>query len=95
MKDDVYLDARSGKLERTKASSPSNRTIVRETEQKSREENCGGADLPRPGPVPTPTALLNDPWLWAVGAGVVAVVACLGLCHSDDPISPARPSGSK
>jgi len=67
-----------------------NRSLVNEGEQKSREENCGGA-YQRPS-LPGIGAALNSPW--AIGAAVVGVgaIACLGLCHDDDPVSPSKPN---
>lgn len=88
---DVYIDARSKNQQQIKQSEHSNRDLVQQGEQKSREEKCGGDYLK----APTPTgigAALNSPW--ALGAGGVAIgtIACLGLlCHGDDPVSPAWP----
>jgi hypothetical protein len=66
-----------------------NRSLVHEGEQKSREEKCGGAYLK-----PDAAALggvLDSPYaIIAAGAGVVAI-ACFGLCHDEDPLSPAKP----
>jgi hypothetical protein len=89
---DVYIDARSKKLQQIKQPEHSNRDLVRQGEQKSRDEKCGGAYLNGPTAMPGIGAALNSPW--AIGAGMVAVgtIACLGLlCHGDDPISPAYP----
>ena len=44
-KNDVYIDARSKKPQEAKNPSRSSRDLVREGEQKSREEKCGGAYL--------------------------------------------------
>lgn len=64
--------------------------IVHAGEQSTREERC---DAP---PSPRQTAHAIGPFLdswWAKGAGiaVVGTLACLGLCHGDDPISPYKP----
>ncbi len=44
LKNDVYIDARSKNPQQAKQSAHSSRITVREGEQKSREEKCGGAD---------------------------------------------------
>ena len=93
LKNDVYINEKSKNEnpEREKPSARSDRTIVRESEQKSREEKCAGAYL-NPSSAPAGRgAILNS--IWAKGGGVVAIGAltCLGLCHGDDPISPIRP----
>ncbi len=89
---DVYIDAKS--KERTqvrKSSSRSTREIVREGEQKSREEECGGAYIK--GATPEALgALMNSPWAVGVGAATVGGLTCWALCRSDDPISPSKPS---
>ena len=88
-KSDVYIDARK-KAQESKNPSRSSRDLVREGEQKSREEKCGAAYLKaetRPGI----DALLNSTWAKMVAASAVGVVVCLGLCHDDDPVSPAKP----
>lgn len=91
LKSDVYLDSRSTNQRQMRLSRQSEREIVRESEQKSRDEKCGGAEVrqstPRPGIGPN----LNSHWALILGGGVVGAVACLGLCHDDDPISPVDP----
>ena len=47
LKNDVYIDARSSNPQQARQSSRSSRVTVREGEQKSREEKCGGAYLNR------------------------------------------------
>jgi len=93
LKNDVYIDARSGNLQQTKQSAHSTRVTVREGEQKSREEKCAAGDLRTPGSgLPGLGAIMNSPW--AIGAGLagVATMICLGLlCRNDDPISPTKP----
>jgi hypothetical protein len=93
-KSDVYLDAHSNNLQQAKKSTQSDRSVVRETEQKSRDENCGAADPKKgAGSGGTPGPWLNNPWV--VGGAGVAIVAgaCIALCRSEDPISPSNPSG--
>ncbi len=86
LKSDVYIDARERNFQPAKQSARSNRVIVREGERKSREEKCGAAS-----PRPSKGAILNSPW--AIGAGAVGlgILGCVGLCHSDDPVSPTKP----
>lgn len=91
-KSDVYLEAQSSRLQQAKKSTQSDRSIVRETEQKSREEKCGAADPPKGSGVAAGTGgLLNNPWVIGGAAAAVAAGVCIGLCHSDDPISPSKP----
>jgi hypothetical protein len=92
LKNDVYINASSNNPKQAKQSGHSDRIIVREGEQKSREEKCGAADLKTPGAVAGKGAIMNSPW--AIGAGVAGIGAalCFGLlCHGDDPVSPTKP----
>jgi hypothetical protein len=92
LKSDVYIDARSKNPKDAKQSGHSDRIIVREGEQKSREEKCGAAYLKTPGAIAGKGAIMNSPW--AIGAGVAGVGAalCFGLfCQNDDPASPTKP----
>lgn len=91
LKSDVYLDARSSNVQPVKKSAQSNRSIVRETEQKSRDENCGGAQPPRGSGVGAGAgAWLNNPWVIG-GAAAAAVAVCIGICRREDPLSPDSP----
>ena len=91
LKADVYIDAHPKSLQQmNERERERNRSLVHEGEQKSREENCGGA-YQTPS-APGIGAVLNSPY--AIGAGAVGIGAmtCLGLfCHDDDPVSPAKP----
>jgi hypothetical protein len=88
---EVYIDARSKKLQQIKQPEHSNRDLVRQGEQKSRDEKCG-AGYPNPTTdMPGIGAVLNSPWAIVVGGVAVGVIGCLGLCHGDDPVSPAKP----
>lgn len=92
LKSDVYIDARSNNPKDAKQSAHSVRVIVREGEQKSREEKCGAAYQQTPGAIAGQGAIMNSPW--AIGAGVAGVGAalCFALCdRRDDPISPIKP----
>jgi hypothetical protein len=88
VKSDVYLDARSRNFKETKPGK-SNRTIVRQGEQKSRSEKCGAAEERSPDYVPAKDAILNSPWV-KFGGGLIGLT-CLELCHGDDPVSPSKP----
>jgi hypothetical protein len=89
LKSDVYIDEHRKNLQPGKEPDQRDRTIVHEGEQKSREERCAGAYLP--SNVSGAGAILNSPWTIGVAAAVVGTVACLGLCHGDDPLSPHKP----
>ena len=90
LKGDVYIDARSKNPKDVKQPTRSTRDLVRETEQKSREEKCGSAYL-KPDRIPGIDGILNSPIAISIGAAMVAAVTCLGLCRSDDPVSPYKP----
>lgn len=90
LKSDVHIDARSKNAHDVKSPSRSTRDLVRETEQKSREEQCGGAYL-KPDRIPGINGILNSPVAVAIGGAMVAAVTCLGLCRPDDPVSPSKP----
>jgi hypothetical protein len=89
-KSDVYIDAKASNVQNAKQSSKSERTIVRETEQKSRDERCG-ATAARPAVVGAGPVALSSPWAIGTGAAAVGAIICLGICHGDDPVSPSRP----
>lgn len=89
---DVYIDARSKNPQEIKHPERSSRDIVRQGEEKSRDEKCGGAYMNQPPAMPGLGAVLNSPWAVATGVAGIGAVACLGLlCRNDDPASPARP----
>ena len=87
LKDDVYIDAHSKNTQSTKEREK-NRSIVHEGDQKSREEKCGGGYSPNAAAT---GRLLNSPYAVGGAAAGIAAIACMGLCHNDDPISPAKP----
>jgi hypothetical protein len=89
-KSDVYIDSRAKKAREAKNPSRSTRDIVREGEQKSREEKCG-APYMRGDNVPGLGAVMNSMWAKIVAGGAVSAVVCLGLCPDDDPASPSKP----
>jgi hypothetical protein len=87
-KNDVKLHVHGGTLRKAK-SDKSFDIIVREGEEATRQERCGAVN-----PAQTAGAsgaALNNPWTIGTAGVVVAGVACLGLCHDDDPISPWKP----
>ena len=87
LKNDVYLEARSRRLQDVKQSGRSERSIVREGEQKSREESCGGAKK-----FPASSGgFLNSPYTVGTATGVIVGVGCWALCRGDNPVSPDRP----
>jgi hypothetical protein len=87
---DVFIDSRAKKAQEAKNPSRSSRDIVRESEQKSREEKCGAVYM-RGDNVPGLGALMNSMWAKIIAGGAVGAVVCLGLCHGDDPASPSKP----
>lgn len=89
-KSDVYIDSRAKKAQEAKNPSRSTRDIVRESEQKSREEKCGAA-YTKGQTSPGLGASLNSTWAKIVAGVVAGTIACLGLCHDDDPASPSKP----
>ena len=87
---DVYIDAKEKQAKRNGGASSSKRDIVRQGEQKSREEKCaGGATLAQQ--TAGLGAALNSPWAVMIGGGAAAVLTCWSLCRDDDPISPSKP----
>jgi hypothetical protein len=89
-KSDVYIDSRAKKPQEAKNPSRSSRDLVREGEQKSREEKCGAA-YPRGDATPGLGALMNSRWALILGGSAAGAIACLGLCRDDDPASPSKP----
>lgn len=89
-KSDVYLDAQSKNPQEAKQSKKTERSIVHETEKKSRDEKCAAAALPMRAAA-SPIGALSSPWAIAGGAAAVGVLACWALCRSDNPISPDKP----
>jgi hypothetical protein len=90
LKNDVYIDSRSSNPQQARQSAHSSRVLVREGEQKSREEKCGAADVKESERLAGIGAIMNSPW--AKGAGLVGIgLTCLLICRGDDPISPTKP----
>lgn len=89
-KSDVYIDSRAKKAREAKNPSRSTRDIVRESEQKSREEKCGAAYM-KGDNVPGLGALMNSMWAKIVAGGAVGAIVTLSLYPDDDPASPSKP----
>ena len=90
LKSDVYIEARDKNSQDIKKGTQSNRDIVREGEQKSRTEKCGVAYV-KPQRMPAIGAIMNSPYMKWSAVVAVGVIACFGLCHGDDPVSPSKP----
>ena len=88
-RNDVKIHVHGGTLRRSKPEESLD-IIVRESEKATREERCG-APANRATQAGATAGILSNPWVIGAAGVVVTVVACLGLCHNDDPISPDRP----
>ena len=88
---DVYIDAKSKDPKEIRKPSRPTRDIVRESEQRSREEKCVGSYM-KGAPQPALGAIMNSPWAVGAGAATVIGLTCWALCRIDDPISPSKPS---
>jgi hypothetical protein len=89
LRHDVKIHYAGGNLRKSKQNGSSD-VIVHEGEQATREEHCGAAIKPTAG-LDAEGAILNSPWAWKIGLVAAGIVACIGLCHGDDPISPWKP----
>jgi hypothetical protein len=90
LKKDVNINARSNNPKQAKQGVNTSVTVS-EGQQKSREENCGGAYPRSASAAPGGGAIMNSPWVIGGGVGAIGAIACFGLCHNDDPISPTKP----
>ena len=89
-KDDVYIEVRDRKIEEAKQNQHSNRTIVHEGEQKTRDEHCGAGFVPAQPEVMGP--ILNSPYAIGTGVAAIGVIMCLGVfCQNGNPVSPKKP----
>lgn len=85
-KNDVKIHAPAAARRATKGASMDN--IVHAGEQATRDEKCGAGLARSSGTVP----ILDRPFAIGLGGGAIAVtVACILLCHTDDPVSPSKP----
>ena len=88
-KKDVKVRAQ-GALTRLSKKDTSSDAIVREGEQSTRSEKCGGA-IKTPAAIDGKIAVLDTNWAKAVGAGVIGVsIFCVLFCR-EDPVSPSKP----
>jgi hypothetical protein len=89
LKDDVYIDAHTKNFQDAKENER-NRSIVHQSEQKSREEKCAGG-YSRPAEATAVGDWLNSPYaIWA-GTGIVIGITCYALCRGSEPVSPSHP----
>lgn len=88
-KNDVKIHYAGAATRKSKPAESSD-VIVREGEQATRDEHCGPPIKTAEG-LDAKGAILNSPVAWGTGIAAVAVIACLGLCHPDDPVSPYKP----
>lgn len=86
-KKDVKVQSHGGALRRPKPSASSD-ALVREGQQATREEHCGGPTTPTQT---ANAAILNTRVAEGLGIAAVGALICLGLCREDDPVSPAKP----
>jgi len=91
LKQDVYIDVNSSDARQAKQPEHSNRVIVHEGEQKTREEKCGAPIIKDSGHLAGRGAIMNSPWARGAGMVAIGVLTCFALCHSDDPVSPDKP----
>ncbi|MGO9085489.1 MAG: hypothetical protein ACLP6G_00030 [Terriglobales bacterium] len=90
LKNDVYVESRSANAQPARQSTRSDRAIVREGEQKSRQEKCGGATL-KESSVAGRGPIMSSPYVMWPAAGVIFGVARWVICCGDDAVSPDRP----
>jgi hypothetical protein len=87
-RNDVRIHAHGGTLRKSKQDGSSD-SIVRQGEEKTRDEHCGGyANHARAAGT---DGIIDNPKVIGGAAVLVGLVACLGLCRDDDPISPYLP----
>jgi hypothetical protein len=89
-KSDVNIETRKSERPTKAVAARSEKVTVKEGEQATRSEKCGA--IRPPDYVPGKAAFFNRWQTVMLGTAVVAVIACLGLCHTDDPMSPSNPS---
>jgi hypothetical protein len=89
--DDVYIDAHSKNPQDLKKPDHAERSLVRQGEQKTREEKCAGAYFRREFPgLGSP---FDSPWAVGAGIGIIVGITCFALCRTNPgPLSPSCPS---
>ena len=83
-KGDVKVHSHGMAVRKSKADSD---TILHPGDHVVRADACGSTSTPNPG---------TPPWLDSraaqiIGGVTAAALICLGVCHGDDPVSPAKP----
>ena len=89
-KNDVKIHSQGDMLRKSKQGGASSDVIVHEGQQDTRDERCGAAIKPA-DEIAANGGWLDSPAAKAVGAIIVGTIICLGVCHTDDPISPTKP----
>lgn len=90
---DTYIDAQSKNRKQVKQTERSQRLIVRQGEQKSREDKCVAGVLNGSATPPFTPPLLDSLWAKGLGGAGIVVLTCWALCFQDpSPISPWKPS---
>jgi hypothetical protein len=90
LKNDVIINNAPGKLQQAKQSAQSSRVVVREGQQKSREEKCGSPDSTPPSAMGGGN-VMSSPWAIGAGAVGIGILTCIALCRGNEPISPSQP----
>lgn len=91
LQSDVYINERKKNFEDTRPTDSSGRSIVRQGENKKREDKCGAGYIPPSQPVQGIGPILNSPWAkWSAGA-IVGGITCYAVCRGDNPVSNSKP----
>lgn len=89
-KKDVKVHAK-GAVTRLSKKDNSSEAIVREGEQSTRSEKCGGA-IQTPAATDGKLAVLDANWAKVTGVVVIAApILCVLFCVGDNPVSPWKP----
>ena len=88
-KNDVKVHAQASAFRKAKTGESSD-AIVREGEQKTRDEHCVAAAKPIAG-LDANGPILNSTAAKIAGVVAVGVITCFALCRGDEPISPDKP----
>jgi hypothetical protein len=88
IKNDVKIHLH-GSIQRSKQGASSD-IVVHEGEQATRSEHCGAPARPTQG-LNGDGPALDSRLAWISGLVAAGVIACFGLCHGDDPVSPSKP----
>ncbi len=91
LQSDVYINERKKNFEDTRQTAHSDRSIVRQGENKKREDKCGAGYIRPSGTVAGRGAILNSPWAKWSAVAVVGGITCWSVCRGDDPVSNDKP----